>query len=74
MPTVLSKPQGWSRLNVKNLFLKNRSRKVMSASILVVVAYLIKLRLSKGATENLKINLKRNSKKVLGDVEGIGSR
>lgn len=36
----------------------------MSASILVVVAYLIKLRLSKGSTENIKVNLKKNNKKV----------
>ena len=64
MPTVLSKPEGWSRLNLKNLFLKNRNRKVMSASILVVVAYLIKLRLSKGSTDNIKVNLKKNAKKV----------
>lgn len=52
-------------MNVQNLFLKNRNRKVMSASILVVVAYLIKLRLSKGSTENIKVNLKKNAKKVV---------
>jgi len=36
----------------------------MSASILVIVLYLVKLRFTKGSTENLKINLKRNNKKV----------
>jgi hypothetical protein len=59
---------------MQNLFLKNRNRKVMSASILVVVAYLIKLRLSKGGTENLKINLKKNAKKVITSESVLGSR
>lgn len=36
----------------------------MSVSILVVVAYLIKLRLSKGSTDNIKVNLKKTNKKV----------
>lgn len=67
MPTILSKPQGWAKLNFNNLFLKNSNRKVtsplnfkiMSASILAIILFLIKLRFTKHTTENVKVVQKK---------------
>ncbi len=59
MPPILSKP---SAVNLAEFLFKSRKRQVISGSILAIVLLLIKLRLTKGTTDNLKVKPKKNKK------------
>ncbi|CAD8089388.1 unnamed protein product [Paramecium primaurelia] len=62
MPPVLSKI-----LDVKQFMLKSTKRKVISGAIIAVILYLLKIRLTKSKTENMKV--KRDEKKGKGNVD-----
>ncbi|CAD8195470.1 unnamed protein product [Paramecium octaurelia] len=62
MPPVLSKI-----LDVKQFMLKSTKRKVISGAVIAVILYLLKIRLTKSKTENMKV--KRDEKKGKGNVD-----
>jgi ATP-binding cassette subfamily D (ALD) protein 3 len=67
MPPLFSKPLAY---NLTQFLFKSRKRQVISSSILAIVLLLIKLRLTKGSTDNLKVKPKKN-KKGRGNVDFV---
>ena len=65
MPPIFSKPLAY---NLTQFLFKSRKRQVISSSILAIVLLLIKLRLTKGSTDNLKVKPKKNKKVARRDL------
>lgn len=65
MPTTFSKP---IVANLAAFVLKGKKRRVVSLSIVAIVLLLIKLRLTKGSTDNIKLQAKK-TKRGKGNVD-----